>query len=119
MGQTKKAVYKVHNGTDFDEIMFKTSEDLLVGQNQMLSENGYRQLPGGLIIQWGYSLVEPTGTSINMPIRFPNGVFSVSTTVSDPGTWSANITARNQSYIIVRHNFEAGKLYVGWIVLGY
>jgi hypothetical protein len=38
-----------------------------------LTTNGYQNLPGGLLIQWGTF----TGTAVTFPIAFPNAVFSV------------------------------------------
>ena len=87
MGVQKNATYKVHNGTDFDEINFKTiaaqvkmasGVDLESGFASDKSINGHTKLPNGLIIQWGY--VWPTGITaggsvsgkVTLPFMFPN-----------------------------------------------
>lgn len=48
----------------------------LKGSNQLLSVNGYQKLPGGLIVQWGFTENVTTSTNITFPITFPNGVLS-------------------------------------------
>lgn len=62
MGVEKNATYKVHNGTDFDEINFKTvasqvkmasGVDLENGFLNSKNPNGYTILPNGMILQWG------------------------------------------------------------------
>lgn len=48
------------------------------GNKQNLATNGWQDLPGGLIIQWGSALSgSTTGATINYPKPFPNAVFSV------------------------------------------
>lgn len=51
--------------------------------SNLLSDNGYQKLPGGLIVQWGQSgqSVSQTGlASGTFPIQFPNGCFLVTLT---------------------------------------
>lgn len=57
-----------------------------LGGNQALSGNGYQKLPGGLIIQWGTSVVGATTGTITFPITFPNSVFTVSGSPSGVAT---------------------------------
>ena len=63
------------------------------GINQSLAYNGYRILPGGMIIQWG-SFTATTGgvtsngvaeasLAVHYPIAFPNNMFSVIAGVND------------------------------------
>lgn len=70
---TKNAVYKVDNGDgSFDELMFKTVEDMIKGQKQKLFYGqGYRFFPGGLLLQWGYvnNLKSSTLNQVNLPIK--------------------------------------------------
>ncbi|MEF9953427.1 MAG: hypothetical protein RR657_05055 [Peptostreptococcaceae bacterium] len=80
MGTTKRAIYKVSNGTDFDTIHFETVEELIKGAVQDLSPTGYRKLPSGLIIQWGSAtanFINSGGTyiaesNVIFPIAFPS-----------------------------------------------
>jgi hypothetical protein len=41
------------------------------------STNGYQQLPGGLIIQWGTDIVTTSNHNVNFPIAFPNAALSI------------------------------------------
>jgi hypothetical protein len=46
--------------------------------NQSLTANGYQKLPGGLIMQWGYSAIAANGnTAIAFSITFPNSCVNV------------------------------------------
>ena len=100
----KQAVYQVNNGTDFDEIHFRTSEQMLVDILQNLSETGYRKLPNGLILQWGVGTARFINSSgvyiaeadVVFPIAFP--------------TKRAFATASPESYLA---NFNAPYSYGG------
>lgn len=48
----KKKTYKVDNGSGFDEVYFKTSADQVECNKSLTGEQGYVELPGGIIIQW-------------------------------------------------------------------
>lgn len=56
-------------------------ESDFTGANQSLSTNGYQELPGGLIIQWGktgtLASSSSTGTDITLPKAFTTTFFSV------------------------------------------
>lgn len=103
MATVKNAVYQVDNGVDFDEIHFRTSENMITGAVQQLNSNGYRKLSGGLIIQWGSMTVSgDNAKSYNQrlpyPIAFPNACLSIIGSVdSHDVNTSARLTA---SYII-------------------
>lgn len=47
------------------------------GTNQSLGGNGWQQLPGGLIVQWGTAIVPITGLAVSFPKPFPNTCFMV------------------------------------------
>lgn len=49
------------------------------GANRSLATNGYQKLPGGLILQWGYSSVIGTNSSasVTLPIAFPTAMLNV------------------------------------------
>lgn len=95
MGVEKNANYKVHNGTDFDEINFKTIAsqvkmasglDLESGLINSKETNGYTKLPNGLILQWGrYSVASLNAAiyyDIFYPITFPNKILSAMISIS-------------------------------------
>lgn len=42
------------------------------GGVQLLTNNGYREIGGGLILQWGSQVVTSTQTSYNFPLAFPS-----------------------------------------------
>lgn len=52
--------------------------DAFKGDNQLLAESGYQDLPGGLIIQWS-STAQATvsGSNLLFPIAFPNQAFAI------------------------------------------
>lgn len=50
-------------------------ENSFKGGNQLLSANGYQELPGGLILQWFTATITNTaGQSFPLPKTLPNGV---------------------------------------------
>ena len=56
-----------------------------------LATNGYQQLPGGMIMQWGQTNVLTTdSTTISFPIPFPNQCFIVIPAQYDTDTGSVN-----------------------------
>lgn len=87
MAVEKNAVYKVHNGVDFDEINFKTIAsqvkmasgiDLESGFTNSKSANGYTKLPNGIILQWievdvNFTTAQYQDVSITMPMGFSSG----------------------------------------------
>lgn len=92
------------------------------GANQSKAATGYQRLPGGLIIQWGYSLA-PNSTTITFPVAFPTACTSVQAN-SDP-----NSSYHAYAKTITSTNFLAGGHYPGagygaatayfWFAVGY
>lgn len=73
--------------------------------------NGYQTLPGGLIIQWGYS---PSWASVTFPIAFPNYAFSI---VSTPtGNWEHFIASFSRTGFTPGTNGGSGAFY--WVAFG-
>lgn len=84
----KKVRERVHNGgntntdADWDTIYYETSEDMIVGQRQLLAETGWRMHPGGEIEQWGttevwFSNSAHKTVNITLPIQFKTKAFGV------------------------------------------
>ena len=42
-----------------------------------LNSNGYQKFPGGLIIQWGYSAISASSTTVTFPIAFSSACYCV------------------------------------------
>ena len=83
----KKVRERVHNGgttgteNDWDTIYTETSEDVIVGQVQLLGTTGYRVHPGGMIEQWGVvDGVTNAWKTVKFPIEFPSKSVSVALT---------------------------------------
>lgn len=62
--------------------------------NNSLVEDGWQELPGGLIFQWGFVQTSFSGESVPLPITFPNSGFSVVATDND----SASVDALSASF---------------------
>lgn len=87
------------------------SKVLIPLTDKNIAANGYQKLDSGLIIQWGsFTKNVPSGggttnvpmyqggTSVNFPIAFPNGVFSITITPRDNANVVleyANVSGRN------------------------
>ena len=55
-----------------------TSDEFTGSSKQLLADNGYQKLPGGLILQWGVQASAASGnTSAFFPIAFPGGTLAV------------------------------------------
>ncbi|MBC5996384.1 hypothetical protein EAI30_10160 [Romboutsia ilealis] len=93
-----KSQYKIFNGVDYDTYHFETSEDMLVGQQQTLKSNGYRKLPGGLVIMWGEVEADFTnGVTCNFVFNFP--IPLLNKVVYADAKCCYNITRNDSTYI--------------------
>ncbi|WP_392888861.1 hypothetical protein [Eubacterium limosum] len=75
----RKADYLFKNGPVWDQLLFSTAEDQIKsGWTQNLGANGYRKLPGGLILQWIKASVPHTPSTVRptWPIAFPNAALA-------------------------------------------
>ena len=141
MGIQKNATYKVHNGTDFDEINFKTIASQVKMSSGIDLENGflnnkttgYTNLPNGILIQWGYTDVNLSNqggktVTIQLPTTFNNdfivianerdnsitsqGMFNVGSVKSSNGAISINVQDLAQAN-------RTGRVRVNWFAIGY
>ncbi len=94
----------------------------LTGSNQSLATNGYQKLPGGLIIQWGYSPASTPTINIVFPIPFPSSVTTIQLTDRDDGA------GYNNSNSIINTAPTASGFQIGtftgltgifWLAIGY
>jgi hypothetical protein len=84
--------------------------------------NSFQKLAGGLIIQGGLSTTITAGTllTINYPLAFPNGVFSIVGSISSNATTAAAfVTTKSitNSQFGLALNSGTGSAY--WIALGF
>lgn len=84
-------------------------KEALQGGNQNLAANGYQKLPGGLIIQWGHTLV---ATPL-FPIAFPNACFTVVCNDSDATVSAVGITNVTTTQFTINGDGNF------WIAIGY
>lgn len=147
MATNKKALYKVHNGTDFDNIYFETSSDMvklaaaiagLTGTNiqdvlvalnnntykkadwgQSFAENSYVKLPNGLILQFGsVTVATGAGGPVTFPIQFPSSVRSIFTTVTTTGVApTVSYYGSTRSGTNFTHNGGA-PVAISWMAIG-
>ena len=83
---------------------------------QSLASNGYATLPGGLIIQWGFSTFSASGSLVNFPVPFPTAVYSVTATAETTGPVEATaIYSKTVSGFLGK---TAGNLGCSWIATG-
>ncbi|GAA0735471.1 gp53-like domain-containing protein [Clostridium oceanicum] len=132
----KKAVYKVDNGSGFDDIFFKTSEDMIVNQVQSLGKNGYRKLPGGVILQWGFYMTPSGGhndstegiyykyiNNLSLPTSFTNSDFCFLAFTTNARNWAFG-AANNRSSVnlgcanILRAS-QNDRLGIYWFAIGH
>lgn len=92
------------------------------GSNQSLGGNGstgYQKLPGGLIMQWGYSGDTGSTMTITLPITFPNAFINVQITVTSTSVSAAGASISSTSQFSVTR--DTGNPISGfyWVAIGY
>lgn len=92
------------------------------GSNQSLGGNGstgYQKLPGGLIMQWGYSGDTGSTMTITLPVTFPNAFINVQITVTSTSVSAAGASISSTSQFSVTR--DTGNPISGfyWVAIGY
>lgn len=86
-----------------------------------LTYSGYTKLPGGLIIQWGWSSggTEPVG--VTFPIAFPNAVFAIipSGHTADQSTPNYVSSYSSTGFEVTRSGTATSVVGFWWIAIGY
>jgi hypothetical protein len=86
---------------------------------QVATANGYIDLPGGIIIQWGWIAANATVGNITFPTEFPTSIFSYQATSNS--TIAANlvsIIAANTTTMNVRSLSVAAASNSYWLAIG-
>ena len=128
---------EVDTGVEDTKIVTSKKLKALFANGLNTATNGYQKLPGGLIIQWGWSAIPPIqngiGSSVeqvvNFPITFPNICLSVNftgtTDSGDDGIEALHgVLLREKNKVIIRsyrvvgsYNSVPGS--TCWIAIGY
>jgi hypothetical protein len=98
--------------------------EALKGGNQSLSSSGFQRLPGGLIIQWGYSTTSGGGTTVTFPFAFPNSCLTVVASVNAANNnrlvSTGNInTTTFPAYVFQANTGANTDATFNWIAIGY
>lgn len=99
------------------------------GTNQIAAVNGYQKLPGGTIIQWGWTNVtDDQVIAVTLPVAFPNNFYSATATpqsvtaTTGSGTFGASAHRTSLSVITVGMNIGTGSgttaVGVCWMAVG-
>ena len=88
------------------------------GTNQLLAQNGYQKLPGGLIIQWGRQSITTSGVAIpvSFSIPFPSAAYVVNGSGSNVSLNSIGISSISTSGFNVTITTGSTTLY--WVAIG-
>ncbi|SHK89532.1 hypothetical protein SAMN02745163_04617 [Clostridium cavendishii DSM 21758] len=99
MGQTKKAIYKIDNGVDFDTIHLQTDVEQILSNIDLskIDYNGFVKLNKDLILQFRICTNRGSFGRYDFPIVFPNRCISIQATASDPNNAAATITSVNKN----------------------
>lgn len=89
------------------------------GSNQSLGGNGYQKLPGGLIMQWGYSSDTASTMTITLPITFPNAFLNVQLTITSASVSSAGASISNTSQFSFTRDVAYPTSGFYWFAIGY
>lgn len=93
--------------------------------NKLLATNGYQELPGGLIMQWGIytgTLASGGSVTLTLPTTFPNAAFVA--TMSERGTdiigtSSSQLYTATESTITLYNRTDAPRSGIGYHIFGY
>lgn len=94
--------------------------DAFKGANQSLATNGYQKLPGGLIIQWGQTIVTGnTNTTVTLPASFQADPFWAIAGYSNNSetAYVASVMSMSATSIVVRSVGGSSKT-INWLVIG-
>lgn len=80
-----------------------------------LTASGYSYLPNGLIIQWGTVTAAAGGTTVTLPITFPNTTFVIVASSRIAGNIAAAIFINTSSATI----YNSGGQSTHWFATGY
>lgn len=90
-----------------------------------LASNGYQKLPGGLIIQWGFTATGSTGNTVTLPVAFNNWVAGCAgneagddTSIKVVSVIPKSLSTLKISGRVVGSNTLANTV-VRWIAIGY
>lgn len=93
---------------------------------QSLAADGYKMLPGGLILQWGAQTVAASTTSTySFPLAFPNACmqFVAGTSIDGPAGANRNDSTGgvhiSASQYQLRQGSASGGITIRWIAVGY
>lgn len=84
-----------------------------------LGGNGYQKLPGGLIMQWGYSNDTASTMTITLPIAFPNAFLNVQLTITSASVSSAGASISNTSQFSFTRDASYPTSGFYWFAIGY
>lgn len=98
--------------------------DLASFLSQQKSTNGYQVLPGGLILQWGYTTggnLAP-GVSITFPVTFPNNILYADCVAITNATINSSVATGQQAIDAPSTSGMTARLSAAtgfWFALGY
>lgn len=134
----KNAIYQVDNGTDFDEIHFRTKASQVLcedGRNAevQLNEKGKKNIASktpsgwikdsetGVITQWGtFPNLGLGGATITLPISFTDASYKVLTTVKHTAVTNRIISSNNLNVGQIQlWASENGTPAVDWFAIGW
>lgn len=126
----KKVRERVHNGgttgteNDWDTIYTETSEDVIVGQVQLLESTGFKVHPGGYTEQWGIvENVTNAWKTVRYPLEFKNKCVGIKLTeIADTGgaaqTFIQTSTATRVDLFAFKHESTTPRKFF-WEAKGY
>lgn len=112
---------EVQAGTNSNKAI--TPSAMMAAFGKSLNTNGYQELPGGLIIQWGATSGIPAGSQITvtLPVSMPHEIFRVFATAesafSDTTPISAAWSLLNASQFVLRNKSGFAAIF-SWCAIG-
>jgi len=97
----------------------------IVGTSSVVSSPGYTTIPGGLIMQWGFTPASSAATQdVTLGLTFPTAIFNVQLTPfrataspgSSAGFWVSTAALTTSTFRIVNNTGHSYAFY--WIALG-
>jgi hypothetical protein len=88
----------------------------LQGSNQLQAVAGYQKLPGGVIVQWGFSQATTGGSGVTFPLAFPTAIWNVTSGINS--TSESSIKATTLSLTGFTFTSASATSSHSWIAIG-
>lgn len=97
--------------------LFVSSSEF-TGSNQLLTDNGYKKIPGGFVLQWSSATTSSSTVTATFPIEFPNTCHKVIATHGS-ASGAQTVAVSNLTKTGATLHFAAGDGTIAYLAIGH